>query len=39
MGILISAAISFVSVALIVFFVVKFAMDTFGNDKKKAVRH
>lgn len=40
MGIIVSATISFASVALIVYFVVKFAMESVNEDKKKKViRH
>lgn len=38
MSLIVSGAISVASVGLIVFFVIKFAVDTF-SDKKKPIRH
>lgn len=36
MGVIVSGVISAASVGLIVFFVIKFAIDTFGPIKKKS---
>jgi hypothetical protein len=39
MSIILSAAISFASVGLIIYFVIKFAMDAIHDSKKKPVKH
>lgn len=39
MGIFVSAVISFASVGLIIYFVVRFAMESFAPKKKKMARH